>query len=1256
NPDSSNSTKSVGGISNPDSSNSTKSVGGISNPDLATNPDLSNKTCFLDNLLSESERYARELGERLKGRVFEEIFPHFARGFIIYARRNNLLPANFDSLTGEERAKQLEPFFGGTLTFLYRLLFLFYAESRDLLPVREVRGYYEKSLEKLKRQIAEKAGTIEDEAPINIKAKYNDLSTAFYDTLQELFQAVDRGDPSLNVPVYNGGLFVTEPDPQDLSPEAGAARFLSKYKIPDRELALGLDRMARDIDEKRHDLAFIDYKSLGVRQLGSIYEGLLEFKLRVASETLVVVKGKKTEELVPEAEAREKKLTVLKEGRGKDAHDRTLPKGSVYLENDRRERKATGSYYTPDYIVKYIVENTVGPVLKEKLEALRPAFRRAEESLQAERKKYEALKKQGRTGAGGDSPENQAYLKHQDKVNEPFFDLKVLDPAMGSGHFLVEAVDYITDRMADFLSQFRWNPVVHELTQTRRQIQGEMERQGVSVNAGKLTDINLLKRQVLKRCIYGVDLNPMAVELAKVSLWLDCFTLGAPLSFLDHHMKAGNSLIGGQVQEVQDALSRDLFGNQFAGLLSATSLMQEVGKLSDITVAQVSASRSTYRQAYDALAPFKRLLDVWISKHFDNKGAQNTASLYAGAIVANDYGKTNLVDRKAIETALTLSRAKRFFHWELEFPEVFYNETQRKPEGGFDAVIGNPPYVRVQEIPHLDIDFFKINFSTSHKRIDISILFFETSLKLLSTKGLCAYISSIQFLSAEYGRALRTLLRNNTIYSLIDFKSLPVFDGATTYPGIIVFSLGQPSPFSFFEITQLPSSSRERLTLPTGFKIHPIKLSDESWELVNDFSQSILKKIYNPERVIALSECAETWGGVITGKDEIFNLDKETLDRWNIESDLVLPLIRGTDVDGWWTNPSMWLLYPYKQTFNGDTQLIPEAELKQNYPNAYAYLKIHEQELKARKDSRNEVGNAKDWYKILRFGSLYLFTSRKILTPGESIKNSFAIDSSGSAFSFARVYAVIAKTIDTGFLTTILNSSVLEFALHSICPLKRGGYYTYSSTYLANTPIRRINFTTPEKERAGLVEELKEKYLAKDEAGVLAQVSICLPTNSAGEQNTANEKSDVIHDLLAFLAEEMIRLNQEKRAVQKEFLDWLITTVKVQPDKEGKTGLDVLVGKAKLSDFPGDYQKGEPHLSTDEVLDILQKNKGKLGVRLSDTAALPNQIKTRYTAALEHALPLKERLAQTDRLIDQIVYRLYGLTEDEIKVVEGRGV
>lgn len=205
--------------------------------------------CFLDSLLNESERYARELGERLKERVFFEIFPHFARGFIIHAPRTGQLPANLDSLEDVERDRLLEPFFSATLTFLYRLLFLLYAESRDLLPVREVRGYYEKSLEKLKNEVANKAGKIQDQAPGKLKSTYHDLSTAFYDRLQEIFNAVDKGDAALNVPIYYGGLFVTEPDPGDSSPEADVARFLSTCKIPDRELALFLQRNLNRCDQ-----------------------------------------------------------------------------------------------------------------------------------------------------------------------------------------------------------------------------------------------------------------------------------------------------------------------------------------------------------------------------------------------------------------------------------------------------------------------------------------------------------------------------------------------------------------------------------------------------------------------------------------------------------------------------------------------------------------------------------------------------------------------------------------------------------------------------------------------------------------------------------------------------------------------------------------------------------------------------------------------------------------------------------------------
>jgi hypothetical protein len=559
---------------------------------------------WLDQLLLESADYAKALGERLKDHVFEQVFPHLAAGFIKDIRERGSINTGLSQ-------EALDVIFQGTLTLLYRLLFLLYAEARDLLPVKEARGYFEVSLRRLKSEVAEAAGSIADEAEVKLKRQYRDDGYELYDRLPYLFRVVDGGNPSLNVPVYNGGLFLSDPEEKDNSPEAQAARFLNTTKVPDRFLARALDLLARDVDRKRQDLVFIDYKSLGVRQLGSIYEGLLEFKLRIADRKLAIVKQKGREVYVPFQDL---------DARGQERAERQnhiIRKGHPYLDNDKRERKATGSYYTPDHIVTYIVEHAVGPVLQEKFEAMRPRLREAQRQRRGFFERQEAFRKQGLKP----EPDSKADLIGRELV-DALFDLKILDPAMGSGHFLVEAVDYITDKALDFLNAFPWNPVFAHLAQMRHTILQEMDDQGITIDPKRLTDVNLLKRHVLKRCVYGVDLNPMAVELAKVSLWLDCFTLGAPLSFLDHHLRCGNSLIGVTVDEVNQAVQTGqlslLAGTRFEGMKQAVAGMIRIGELSDVTAAQVHESRREYMRASDAMKPARRLLDVYTSQWFGN--------------------------------------------------------------------------------------------------------------------------------------------------------------------------------------------------------------------------------------------------------------------------------------------------------------------------------------------------------------------------------------------------------------------------------------------------------------------------------------------------------------------------------------------------------------------------------------------------------------------------------------------------------------
>ena len=138
----------------------------------------------------------------------------------------------------------------------------------------------------------------------------------------------------------------------------------------------------------------------------------------------------------------------------------------------------------------------------------------------------------------------------------------------------------------------------------------------MTVDPDKLTDINLLKRHVLKRCIYGVDLNPMAVELAKVSLWLDAFTLGAPLSFLDHHLRCGNSLVGATFKDLEEATSGRLFHLDYEPMLRAINYVLMVSKDADATAAEVAQSVSRYDQARRDLSGYQVVLDLLVARHF----------------------------------------------------------------------------------------------------------------------------------------------------------------------------------------------------------------------------------------------------------------------------------------------------------------------------------------------------------------------------------------------------------------------------------------------------------------------------------------------------------------------------------------------------------------------------------------------------------------------------------------------------------------
>ena len=271
------------------------------------------------------------------------------------------------------------------------------------------------------------------------------------------------------------------------------------------------------------------------------------------------------------------------------------------------------------------------------------------------------------------------------------------------------------------------------------------------------------------------------------------------------------------------------------------------------------------------------------------------------------------------------------------------------------------------------------------------------------------------------------------------------------------------------------------------------------------------------------------------------------------------------------------------------------------------------------------------------------FEKPKIIFPDIAARPRFALTNTGE-FTDTTVFFI---PTDDMYLLSLLNSKLLLYFMQLTSATIRGGFLRFKRQYVEPFPVHSINFTLSSEQRTYYLEKAKNTYCLdkNDQACVLGFVDHHLSQQP--------EQSDVVHDLLAFLAEEMIRLNKEKRAAQKEFLDQLVTTLRILPDKEGRKGIEVLTGKSKIADYPGDYQKGESPLAFEDLLDILLRNKGRLGVSLND-AGLVERLRREYEGSLQKVLPLKEQLAKTDALIDQVVYRLYGLTEEEIRVVEGK--
>jgi hypothetical protein len=593
---------------------------------------------------AEARLYEERVSTRLGERVFEEVFPRIAN---VLAASD--LQAGKDAKGRYTRA-YLDEVREAALVLLYRLLFVLYAEDRRLLPVLDPR-YAPYSLSTLRDDVA---------AALDGAQIMSNRVTTGWDRLNNLFALIAEGDDAVGMPAYNGGLF-----------ERARAPLLARVRAPDAALYPVIDAVSRRTEELFK--ARINYRDLSVAHLGSIYERLIEYTLSEENGALV---------------ARPASFA----------------------------RKVSGSYYTHDDLVRLVLDETVGPLVAE---------REAE---------FEKLVKRCRK-----KPELKPYdwdaLSLADTATR-LIDLKICDPAMGSGHFLVTLVDWLADRVleaeqsatdavnalpaaAHLVEQGRpWvSPVVVRVADIRRRILDAGKQHGWTLDPRQLDDRHIVRRMILKRVVFGVDKNPMAVELAKVALWLHTFTVGAPLSFLDHHLRCGDSLHGERFDAVRDELT--LLGTLFQQaelqrLDIAARSLEAVAELTDASIAEARESSRHFDEAARQVAPIQALLDFWRALRWivpgwpanrqdrvaDPEVREAIAELFSDrynlpAVIASGRidapGAGVAAANALLGRAAAIARREGFFHWPTAFPTVWKGAV-----GGFDAVIGNPPWDRIK--------------------------------------------------------------------------------------------------------------------------------------------------------------------------------------------------------------------------------------------------------------------------------------------------------------------------------------------------------------------------------------------------------------------------------------------------------------------------------------------------------------------------------------------------------------------------------
>lgn len=751
-------------------------------------------------------------------------------------------------------------------------------------------------------------------------------------------------------------------------------------------------------------------------------------------------------------------------------------------------RRESGSYFTPEHVVDCIVELTLEPLLNARSGEVRKAGLRGEDAL------------------------------------EEFLGLSVLDPAMGSGHFLVAAAAYIAKYIATDPSY-----------------------------DGDLNHLEI-QRLVTERCVYGVDVNPLAVELGKLSLWLTTVRRDEPLTFI-HNLRAGNSLVGASVSDLltrADTIFADRLSEQAKGMLRYET--------------EIAALRSRHGE------------DV----HEKERSARAVAAL-----------------RKPLEEHANESIAPafaeppgRFFHWELEFPEVFLTaDGEQRQDGGFDAVVGNPPYVRIQTLQRDVAEWCRRQYELAGGSFDVYIPFIERGLKLLAPHGRLGFIVPNKFLKLDYGRKMRQRLSDERLAEeIVDFGDSQVFEGATNYTCILILARDGASNVDYRRLKGDARAVRAALVdLDNAPAEHYAAkhLGGDPWTMATGEESRVLRAA--SKGCAQLKEVTDQiFQGLITSADAIYILEDRGLRgssrlvysraserEIELEPELLHRLASGTDAERYAFKPLRnLLLFPYRDEDEA-VRLMTADELSQ-LPLTNAYLRSHEKRLRGRERGKMDHEN---WWAYVYPKNLGAHAHPKLGVPRLCTNLRASADVPGSVYlDNVDVNGVLLRSdgISTWTCLVLLNSRLLDFVFRRFSVPFRGNFLSANKQFIAPLPIR-------------------------------------LP--SASQENALDALGERLHSTASQIGKE-----------RQGFLDWLGDTLQVR--------VSDLAGQTKIAEYD--------RRDVGDLLGVLRRNRDRLA-RDPDSRALRETIERERSASVDRLAELQRQLQVDESVADDLVYELYEL-------------